>query len=259
MIAAQQDAQRLARSAWPEHLSDSTADEILDGYAWYRATGEVEHLFDVTFFRTAHSVASRPYFGGHVIWSFPTLRLSRHVVASRDRYGAAFESLDRWLGTPTLQSAMFEVAHLPADRLTADIIVKTLSNAAGQDVSWAFGDAAIDVDYAVDAISDKSVTVSRRGIAAIPRNAMMLKVVFADGEPVLVNWDGREASHTFQFSGPSKIVAANLDPDRIIAFDRNHLNNSIVPSQPTNVPVRKWAARWIVWLQHTMLSYGFLA
>ena len=232
---------------------------MLDGFAWYLATRDVEHMFDLSFRRTAHSFETRPYFGGHVTWSFPALRLSRHAIASRDRYGAAFESLDRWLGTPTLQSAMYEVAHLPNDRLTADTIVKTMSDAAGQDLSWVFAAAASDVDYVVDSITDKAVAVSRRGAAEIPGNVVMLKVMFADGEPVIVNWSGTEQSHTFQFSGPSKIAAAYLDPDRTVPFDRNRLNNSIVTPHPTNVPVRKWAARWVVWLQHTMLSYGFLA
>ena len=234
------------------------ADAILDGFAFYLQTRVAERQFDRTYFRIAHSYVSQPYFGGHLIWRFPTLWISRHAAARRNRYGAAFETLDRWLGTPALQSAMYEVAHLPKDRLTADTIVTTISNAAGQDVSWAFAAATTDVNYAVDAIAGKSVTVSRRGDLQLPRTALMLKVAFADGSSTMTAWDGRDQSHTFQFAGPSPIVAAYLDPDRIVAFD-NHLDNSIVAPAPTNVPVRKWAARWMVWLQHTMLSYGFLA
>jgi hypothetical protein len=219
----------------------------------------VERSFDVSYRRLAHSVESRAYFGGHLIWSFPALRLSRHAAARRNPHAAGFDSLERWMGTPTLQAAMHEVAQLPADRLTAGEIIKTISAAAGQDVSWAFAAAATNVNFTVDAIADKSVTVSRRGDVELPRGAMALEVAFADGSSATTTWDGRDQQHTFQFSGPSTVVAAYLDPDRIIAFDRNRLDNSIVPPQPTNVPVRKWAARWMVWLQHTMLSYGFLA
>lgn len=259
MIRAQQDAQRVARSAWPEHIADPKAADLLDGFAWYAATRDVEHAFDLSYLRLAHSVESRPYFGGHVIWSFPTLRLSRHAAASRNPYAAAFDSLERWMGTPTLQAAMYEVTQLPVDRLTASEIITTLSDAAGQDLSWAFASATTNVDYVVDSIADKSVTVSRRGDAQLPPGAVALKVVFGDGSGTVAAWDGPDQSRTFQFQSSSPIVAAYLDPDRIVAVDRNHLDNSIVTAAPTNVPVAKWAARWMVWLQHTMLSYGFLA
>jgi hypothetical protein len=253
----EQAAQRVIRNWWPDQIVDQRANDIINGLSFYLQTRAIEKAFDYFFRRTAHSFVSQQYLGGHLTWYFRPLWLSRHAVASRDRYAAVFDSLERWIGTPALQAACYEVAHIPDDRLTADAIIKTVSDAAGQDLSWAF--IAADVDYAVESISDTSVTVSRRGVAEIPRNAMTLKVTFADGAPVSVDWSGTEPSHTFQFSGPSKIVAAYLDPDRIIAFDRNHLNNSIVTPRPTNVPVRKWAARWMVWLQHSMLSYGFLA
>jgi hypothetical protein len=271
MVTEQRLAQQVLRSFWPEPVADPKAGAILDGVAYYLQTRAVEKVFDAFYLRTAHSAESRPYFGGHVRWSFPTLRLSRHAVAARDRYGAVFESLDRWLGTPTMRTALFEVSQLPVERLTADGIVSTISNASGQDLSWAFDAAAADVNYAVDNLSANSVTVSRRGSGmftgrAAPRvgeyqsgDALQLKVVFADGSTAWTTWDGRDQTRTFTFQGPGPIVAAYLDPDRIVAVDSNRLDNAITAPAPTNVPVRKWAARWLTWLQHTMLSYGFLA
>ena len=271
MFVEQQLAQRAVRSWWPARIGDAKAGAILDGFAWYLATRGIEHLFDTFLLRTDHSFDSQPYFGGHVIWSFPPLRLSRHAVATWDPYGAVFASLERWLGTPTLQGAMFQVARLPEDRLTAPTIVKTISDAAGQDLSWAFDAAGADISYALTELTATSVTVARTGTGmftgrSAPRigdfdsgDAVRLKVVFANGETTQVTWDGRDPSRTFQFQGPSPLTAAYLDPERIITLDRNRLDNAIVPAQPTNVPVRKWVARWMVWLQHTMLSYGFLA
>lgn len=257
MITEQRLAQQVLRSIWPEQVPDAKADAMLDGLAYYLQTRAIEIVFDQFYLRTAHSVESRPYFGGHIIWSFPSLRLSRHAVASRDHYAAVFESLDRWLGTPTMRTAMFEVSQLPVNRLTADSIIKTISDAAGQDVSWLFNAADADVSYAVTGLTATSVTVERKGDGTFA--AVELKVVFADGSSTTLQWDGRERNRTFTFQGPSTVVAAYLDPNRIVALDRNHLDNAIVPPSPTNVPVRKWAARWMVWLQHTMLSYGFLA
>jgi hypothetical protein len=271
MIAEQPIAQRVIRSWWPDQIADAKAGALLDGYAWYMQTIAIERVFDAFYLRTAHSVESRPYFGGHVIWSFPPLPLSRHAVAARDRYGAVFVSLERWLGTPTLQAAMFQVAHLPDDQLKADVIINTMSNAAGQDLSWLFDAAGDEISYAVAALTATSVTVVRKGTGIFTGrsagrvgdfqsgDAVRLKVVFVNGESTVVAWDGRDQSRTFQFEGPSPVTAAYLDPERIITLDQNLLDNAIVPAQSTNVPVRKWAARWLVWLQHTMLSYGFLA
>ena len=271
MFVEQQEARRTIRSWWPASIADPKAAAIIDGFAGYLQTLAVEREFDVRYLRTAYSAESRAYLGGHIIWSFPALRLSRHAMAGSDRYAAVFDALERWIGIANLQGALFEVAHLPVDRLKADVIIKTISDAAGQDLSWAFDAALTDVNYAVDALSGTSVTVSRRGRGmftgrAAPRvggfdsgDALRLNVVFADGATAFATWDGRDQTRTFTFEGPSTVVAAYLDPDHLVTLDRNRLDNAIVAPAPTNAPVRKWAARWMVWLQHTMLSYGFLA
>jgi hypothetical protein len=118
---------------------------------------------------------------------------------------------------------------------------------------------------------DTTVTVVRQGDGvfpgrAIPRigdfdsgDALLVRVVFADGNEATARWDGRDRSRTFKFRGPARATAAHLDPDRIVTLDLNRLDNDRVTPAPTNVPVRKWVARWVVWLQHTMLSYGYLA
>jgi hypothetical protein len=271
MTAEQQLAEKIIRSWWPEHIADRKAAAILDGVARYLQTCAIERVFDFFYLRTAHSVETRPYFGGHVVWSFPTLRLSRHAIATQDRYAAVFESLDRWLGTPALQSALYQVAHIPDDRLTGDTIVRTMSGAVGQDLSWAFDAADEDVSYAVTELTPTSVTVARQGSGTFTGrtagrvgefdsgDALQLKTVFADRSSTMVTWDGRDTSRTFTFQGPAPVVAAYLDPNNLVTLDRNRLDNSIVPPSPTNVPVGKWVARWVVWLQHTIVSYGFLA
>ena len=272
MFVERQVAERVIRDWWPRNIADPKASQILDGFAWYLQARVIERVFDHRFLRPGHSVEARSYFGDHLIWSLPPLRLSRQAGVGRDRYAAVFAALEGWIGVPNLQGAMFEVARLPGDRLTAATIVTTISDAAGQDLSWLFDAAAADdVSYGVTELTPTSVTVARKGTgmftgrSAAPigdfqsGDAVRLKVVFGNGETTLVKWDGRDQSRTFQFQGPSPVTAAYLDPERIITLDQNHLDNAIVPAQPTNVPVRKWVARWVVWLQHTMLSYGFLA
>lgn len=53
-------------------------------------------------------------------------------------------------------------------------------------------------------------------------------------------------------------MAARLDPDRVLLLDDNYLDNSRRTAAPSNVPVGKWAVRWLVWLQGAMLDYGLL-
>ena len=283
MIEEQQAAQQVIRGWWPAEIADPQAAEILDGFASYLQGYAVEQLFDRRYLRLAHRVESLSYLGGHVIWSFPTLRLSRGVVDAQYRYAAVFAALERWIGAPHLQAAMFEVAHLPAAQLTAANVVETISTAAGQDLSWAFDAAAADMNYAVTGLAsesasgcgapciDTTVTVTREGAGmftgrSAPRidrfesgDALLLQVTFADHTTSFVRWDGRDQSRAFQFRGPSGAIAAHLDPDGIVTLDRNRLDNALVRPVPTNVPVHKWAARWMVWLQHTVLTYGLLA
>jgi hypothetical protein len=284
MFVEQQAAERVIRAWWPQSIDDAKAEEILVGFAWYLQSLAIERVFDRRYLRTAHSVETRSYFGDHVIWSLPTLRLSRHAVVTRNRYAAVFAALERWIGRPNLQGAMLEVARLPGDQLNATTIVRTISDAAGQNLSWAFvAVEAGDLNYAVTGLTslsrsdcaapcvDTTVVVTRTGAGLFSGrsaqpigefdsgDALVLKVTFADGSSSTVRWDGRDSSRTFRFRGPSLATAAYLDPDRSVTLDRNRLDNARVTPAPTNVPVGKWAARWLVWLQHTMLSYGFLA
>ena len=279
------EAQRVIRSWWPATIADPQAAAIIDGFASYLQTLAIERAFDARYLRIAHSVESRAYLGDHIVWSFPTLRLSRHAAAGRNRYAAVFAALEQWIGLPHLQGAMFEVARLSGDRLNAGTIIDTMSAAAGQDLSWAFTAAApgVDVNYRIMSMASREgsgcgapcvqtdVTVAREGDGIFPGrtasrvgefqsgDALLLTVTFADQTQSSVRWDGRDTSRVFTFLGRSPGTAAHLDPDRVVTLDHNRLDNAIVPPVPTNVPVGKWAARWMVWLQHTMLSYGFLA
>jgi hypothetical protein len=292
MVVEQQAARSVIRSWWPATLPDHRADAILDGFAWYLQSHATERLFDRRYLRTAHSVESVPLFGGAVQWSLPTLHRSRwsagvgrHDPGIASRYAAMFASLERWIGAPALQAAIYEVARIPADRLTAAAIVNTIDSAAGQDLSWLFtaaGDAGVTFDYAVAEFTsapgdcqapcfETMVTVRRigegqfSGRSSLPAggfdagDAITVRVTFEDGAMTETRWDGRDVSRTFRFQGPARARSASLDPDRMLVLDANYLNNQIGPAVPTNAPVRKWMARWMVWMQNAVLSYGFFA
>jgi hypothetical protein len=269
MVPEQRVATAVIRSWWPEQIPDQHARLLLDGFAAYLQGHAIEQLFDRRYLRRAHRAESMPLFGGHIVWSFPSLRLPR-IPDETDRHAGVFAALERWLGEPALQGGMAEVARLPSHTLTGTAVINTLSAAAGQDSSWLFtasADPALAVDYAVTDLSsspgscaapcvDTSVTVARLGQATLVRDALALRVSFANGDLAWAHWDGRDESRLFRFQGPAAPTAAHLDPDRVIVLDQNVLNNAVVRPAPTNVPVRKWMARWLVWMQNTILTYG---
>lgn len=285
MVAEQQHAYRVIRSWWPSPLHDARAAAMIEGFAWYLQTHAIEREFDARYLRTAHSVESKAYLGDHIIWSFPSLRLSRHAAARRDGYAKVFAALERWIGGAALQGAMFELARVQDPQLSANTIIKTISEAAGQDLTWVFiaAEPEAELNYKVAAMTSGAgsncpapcvqsvITVEREGDGIFPGrsglrvgdfesgDALLLDVEFEDGTRASARWDGRDDSRQFTFIGSSRAVVARLDPDRLVTLDTNRLDNAIVEPAPTNVPVHKWAARWMVWLQHTMLSYGFLA
>ena len=272
MVAERDVATAVIRSWWPEPIADQPARLLLDGFAAYLQGHAVEQLFDRRYLRRAHRAESMPWFGGHVVWSFPSLWLSR-APRPTEREAAVFAALERWLGEPALQGGMAAVAQLPRHTRTASALIETLSAAAGQDVTWLFtaaSDPTATLDYAVTGLSsppgscavpcfDTSVTVARLGPGGLASDALALRVTFANGDTTWASWDGREDSRSFRFQGPAAATAAHLDPDRVIVLDRNVLNNAVVQPAPTNVPVRKWMARWLVWMQNTILTYGFFA
>ena len=294
MVVERQAAHAVIRSWWPAGLGDHRAAAMLDGFAWYLQGHAIERLFDRRYLRTAHSAEVLPMFGSAVRWSIPTLRRSRwsagilrhdHEQPVASRYAAMFATLERWIGAPALQAAMFEVARLPVDRVHAANIVNTFNAATGQDLSWLFTAAAdpqVRFDYAVVDLTsapsscgspcfETAVTVRRIGDGVVPGrasapsgefdagDALALRVTFDNGEHGWARWDGRDQSRTFRFQAAARAHSAHLDPGRIIALDDNFLNNQIVPATATNAPVRKWMARWVVWMQNTVLAYGFFA
>ena len=87
---------------------------------------------------------------------------------------------------------------------------------------------------------------------------MELRVECADGQHVTARWDGRGASRAFEFESAAPATAVQLDPDRVLLLDRSYLDNTVVIDGVTLVPVGKWVAYWLVWLQGAMLDYGFL-
>ena len=80
-----------------------------------------------------------------------------------------------------------------------------------------------------------TVTVRRDGVAA----PELLRVTFEDGTHQDITWDDDRRWARFDFVKPSKVVSAELDPDRHNLLDRDRLNNSLT-TESNGAASRRW-------------------
>jgi hypothetical protein len=81
------------------------------------------------------------------------------------------------------------------------------------------------------------VTVRRDGVPA----PELLRVTFEDGTHQDITWNDDRRWVRFDFTKPSKVVSAELDPDRHNLLDRDRLNNSRT-TEPNGAASRRWTA-----------------
>jgi hypothetical protein len=133
-------------------------------------------------------------------------------------------------------------------------------------------------DYAVAAVSsapspggdfETTVTVARLGDGlftgtSAPRvgpfesgRGLAFAVQFADGERIVDRWDGRDATRTFVYRSRAAAVSATIDPERTLMLDVNRTNNSRTLAPQSGTAATRWAGRWMVWLEHALLTYAF--
>lgn len=95
-----------------------------------------------------------------------------------------------------------------------------------------------------------TVTVVRDGAPA----PQLLRVTFADGSHEDVRWDDSRRWARFVFEKPSKVVSAELDPDRKVLLDANKLNDSRTV-KANGAAARRWTSDVAALLQ---AFYSFL-
>ena len=194
------------------------------------------------------------------------------------------DTLERWVGQPVFDGVLAEFARsVRTGRPTIDDFARVASAATGQDLSWLFaqtlGGSAV-LDYAIAELTsvhgpaggfDTTVVAARLGDGAFtgssaPRvgpfesgRGLTVLVTFADGERVAEHWDGRDARQTFGYRGPSRAVSATIDPNRSLLLDVNRTNNSRMVTSTSGAAATRWAARWMMWLEHALLTYSLFA
>ena len=102
------------------------------------------------------------------------------------------------------------------------------------------------------------VVVERLGGARFPVDVLM---VFDDGEEIRRSWDGQDRWYRYSFQKPARLDYAVVDPDRKLLLDIDPTNNSRYRSSDERfaLATRKWAAKWLFWLQNLLETIAFLA
>jgi hypothetical protein len=98
------------------------------------------------------------------------------------------------------------------------------------------------------------VELQRKGDWIFP---VELVVTFEDGSSKILSWSGKEGTKIFEFSGPSKVLSAQIDPQHKIGLDVDWNNNSLT-LQPETASLWKYAAKAIFWIQNLFQTLSFL-
>ncbi len=98
------------------------------------------------------------------------------------------------------------------------------------------------------------VVVRRHGGAIFPVDVLM---VFANGDSVRESWDGKERWKLFAYEKPTRLKYAAVDPERKLVLDINYTNNSRLMKPAAALPARKWASKWMIWLQDLLATFAF--
>ncbi len=138
-----------------------------------------------------------------------------------------------------------------------DDFVAVVEDVSGQDLGWFFDQflhSPDKLDYAIGSLRSREinepegifngelkkrseekdesrekvykneVVVVRKGELIFPQEIL---IVFEDGEEVREEWDGRDRWTRFTYYKPVQLRSAQLDPEKKILLDINHLNNSM--------------------------------
>ena len=119
-------------------------------------------------------------------------------------------------------------------------------------------------DYGVDSVTSiatdddrfsSAIVVRRHGDGIFP---VTILATLDNGEQRRFAWDGAGRWHRVTVEHDSRVVSAQVDPDRILVLDTNFTNNSFTTAPASGRAATKWAAAWLIWLQDQLLTWAVL-
>ncbi|HEV2176060.1 MAG TPA: M1 family metallopeptidase [Terriglobia bacterium] len=188
-------------------------------------------------------------------------------------------TLEGIIGEETMQQAMH--AYFMKYRFTHPTgtdFMNTISEVAGQDLSWYFNQAVSGtniLDYEILGLrSDRvdwyeknppkekkgqtlyrdTVLVHRKGDFIMPVD---VQIKFDDGSTVNEKWDGRDRWIRYSYDKKAKVTSAEIDPGHKILLDKDFFNNSYTAEENKSAThklttywlfVTQWAAQLAAWL-----------
>jgi hypothetical protein len=203
-------------------------------------------------------------------------KLGRSSAAGQLRGVRAWQSLERYIGWPTMLDAISRLRTSGPSSWDVATLARTLSDARGTNMRFlveeCFRESA-SFDYAVEAVQSRSVvpgqvesiiTVVRRGTGrfAIAESAgdpvLPVRAQFADGRQMRDRIDGAVQSATLTYTAPVAVVRATVDPDVMLVLDDDRDNHTVGQDTGRSKLGVRLALHWLAWLQNTMLTYTAL-
>ena len=276
----------IARQYWAAPSPASPA--FTEALVAYTAARAIHHLLQ------ERNFAVPLFFGGFVPFPLRSVQLSPPLSNPRPRVlqfdfadpagpdhvrGArALQSLERYLGWPTMLDALSRLRSSDPSRWNPGAFAEILSEVRGTDLRFLVTEcfrAGAEFDYALDDLQthavrsgqfETTVSIARRGTGrfalrdegADREAAMRVVVRFADGREVRDAIDGAAPSATRVFTAPAPAVRAAVDPDVMLVLDVDRANNAIVRESRLSKLGVRLALHWLAWLQNTLLSYNAL-
>lgn len=187
-----------------------------------------------------------------------------YSVNSYTKPALMLETLENYLGWETFQKVMstyFERWKFKHPR--PQDFFNVVNEVSGRDLSWFWEQTYYSsniFDYAVDFVDSQdgrqSVVLRRWGAAVFP---VEVRITFENGDTVNENWDGKGRWTRFTYERKEKIRTVQVDPEHKLALDVNWTNNSWVRKAPAHFAARKWALKWMIWLQNAMEFGAFFS
>ncbi len=183
-----------------------------------------------------------------------------YVVNSYSKPELALHSLERYLGFEKMMSII--KYYFDQNRFkhpTADDFFISIKKNANEDMDWFFEEffrTTKIFDYRVTSITKKSGTEYEVLVERLRDGIFKSDIyLFTDKETLKQKWDGQERWKTFTFKTSSKVIAAEIDPNRKNLLDINFSNNSYT------VDSRIWASwslaiRVFFWVQNALMIMG---
>lgn len=227
-----------------------------------------------------------------ISWKIST---AAYGLNSYGKPGMMLRTLENYLGWETFQIAIstyferWKFKH-PKPQDFFDIV----NEISGQDMGWFFEqtyNSSSVFDYAVDEVTSNSinelygyeeqdgelvfqksksetdssdsekqyhstVVIRRWGEAVFP---IEVKITFDNEEEIMEQWDGLARWHQFDYVKSAKVVKVEVDPENKLVLDVNHANNSWLRNAPAEDAARRWAVKWMIWMQSILEFFAFFS